>query len=87
MSVSRIVAALALLVGILTLLRATSCSAGMELLVGVGVTATLAAVWNDNPKRDVAARIAKFLVLLFVVGTAVFFMALLLNASACPPRR
>ncbi len=43
----------------------------------------LGAIWNDNPERGVGARIAKFLMLVLMIGFAVFFMALILHTSRC----
>ena len=43
----------------------------------------LGAIWNDTPERGVPARIAKFLVLVFMIGFSVFFFALILNTSRC----
>ncbi len=44
----------------------------------------LGAIWNDNPERGAGARIAKFLVLVFMIGFSVFFFALILHTSRCP---
>ena len=83
MSVRSIAGIAALVGGILTVLRGTSCNAGDEVLVAAGVVGVLGAMWNDNPERNVPARIAKFLVLVLMIGFSVFFFALVLNTSRC----
>jgi hypothetical protein len=83
MSFRSIAAVAAIAVGLLTLLRATSCNAGDEVLVSAGLVGVLGAIWNDNPERGFGARIAKFLMLVFMIGFAVFFMALILHTSRC----
>jgi len=72
-----------LVVGALTLVRATSCSAGDEVLVAAGLVGVLGAIWNDSPEGGVGRRIAKFLALIFMIGFSVFFMALVLHRSRC----
>lgn len=79
MTPSRIVAALAVLVGLATLARATRCAAGGEVLIGVTLTGVLAAVWNDDRERSLAARIAKFIILLVLAGACVGFLAVALH--------
>jgi hypothetical protein len=74
----------AIVVGILTLIRATSCTAGDEVLLSAGLVGVLGAIWNDNPERGIGARIAKLLVLVFMIGFSVFFFALILHTSRCP---
>jgi hypothetical protein len=76
---SRIVAALAVLVGLATLARATRCTAGGELLIGITLTGVLAAVWNDNREGGLAARIAKFIIVLALAGGFVGFFAVALH--------
>jgi hypothetical protein len=76
---SRIVAALAVVVGLATLARATRCAAGGEVLVGVALTGALAALWNDDRERGLAARITKFIILLVLVGAFVGFFAVALH--------
>jgi hypothetical protein len=73
----------AIVVGILTLIRSTSCTAGDEVLLSAGLVGVLGAIWNDNPERGAGDRIAKFLMLVFMIGFAVFFMALILHRSRC----
>jgi hypothetical protein len=75
MTASRIVAAVAFLVGLATLARATRCSAGGEVLIGVALTGVLLAVWNDNRKGRVAGRIAKFIVVAVLAGLGVGLLA------------
>jgi hypothetical protein len=76
---SRIVAALAVLVGLATLARATRCTAGGELLIGITLTGVLAAVWNDNREGGLAARIVKFIIVLVLAGGFVGFFAVALH--------
>jgi hypothetical protein len=76
---SRVAGALAVLVGLATLARATRCSAGGEVLIGVTLTGVLAAVWNDNRERGLAARIAKFVILAVLVGVFVGFLGVALH--------
>ena len=76
---SRILAAAALLVALATFARATRCSAGPEVLVGVVLTAALIALWNDDRERGLASRIAKFIILGLLVGTGVAFVAVALH--------
>jgi hypothetical protein len=76
---SRIVAALAVLVCLATLVRATRCTAGGELLIGITLTGVLAAVWNDNREAGLAARIAKFIIVLVLAGGFVGFFAVALH--------
>ena len=83
MSVRSIAGIAALVVGVLTLVRAPNCSAGDEVLVLAGLAGVLGAIWNDNPERGFGARIAKFLMLVLMIGFAVFFMALILHTSRC----
>ena len=83
MSVRSVGGIAAVVVGLLTLLRAPNCSAGDEVLVLAGLAGALGAIWNDTPERGAAARIAKFLMLVLLIGFAVFFMALVLHRSRC----
>lgn len=83
MRVRSIAGIAAIAVGLLTLIRAPNCSAGDEVLVLAGLAGALGAIWNDNPERGIGARIAKFLMLVFMIGFAVFFMALTLHRSRC----
>jgi hypothetical protein len=76
---SRIIAALAVLVGLATLVRATRCTAGAEVFIGVVVTGVLAGVWNDNRERGLGSRIAKFIIILALVGAFVGFFAVALH--------
>ncbi len=79
MTASRIVAAVAFLVALATLARATRCSAGGEVLIGVALTGLLFALWNDNPKGRVAGRIAKFIVVALLAGLGVGLLAVALH--------
>lgn len=79
MTASRIVAAVAFLVALATLARATRCSAGAEVLVGVVLTGVLFAVWNDNRKGRIAGRIAKFIVAAVLAGLGVGLLAVALH--------
>jgi hypothetical protein len=79
MTASRIVAVVALLVGLATLARATRCSAGGEVLVGVALTGVLTAAWNDDTKGGVAGRIATFIVVALLAGLAVGLLAVALH--------
>ena len=79
MTPSRIIAALAVLVGLATLARATRCTAGAEVFIGVVLTGVLAGVWNDNRERGLGSRIAKFIVILALVGAFVGFFAVALH--------
>ena len=83
MSARRLAGLAALAVAIAALARSTSCSAGWDVIALTALTAVLAAVWNDNPERGVGARIAKFLVIVFMAGMVLFGSVLLLNGSAC----
>jgi hypothetical protein len=76
---SRIIAAAAALVALATLARATRCTAGAEVVVGVVLTGVLAAVWNDDRERGLASRIAKFIIILALVGAFVGFFAVALH--------
>jgi hypothetical protein len=76
---SRIVAALAVLICLATLARATRCTAGGELLIGITLTGVLAAVWNDNREGGLAARIVKFIIVLVLAGGFVGFFAVALH--------
>jgi hypothetical protein len=73
----------ALVVGIVTLGLSLRCSAGDELVVGSVLTGVLAAVWNDNRERGIGDRIAKFLLLIFIVGFSVFIFTVMLYSSRC----
>lgn len=75
MTASRIVAAVALLVALATLARATRCSAGVEVAIGAALTGVLFAVWNDNRKGRIAGRIATFIVVALLAGAAVGLLA------------
>jgi hypothetical protein len=79
MTRSRATLALAVLVGLATLARATRCAAGAEVLIGVVLTAVLVAVWNDDRERSIAARIAKFIVIGVLAGAFVGFFAVALH--------
>jgi len=83
MSRSSIAAVAAIVVGLLTLGLSLRCGAGGELFVGSALTGVLSAIWNDNPERGVGARIAKSLVVVFMVGLSVFFFTLILDSSRC----
>lgn len=76
----------ALVVGAITIGRSFNCDADEELLALSCLTGVLAAIWNDNAERGVGARIAKFLVLVFMVGMAVFFFTLMVYNSQCRGR-
>jgi hypothetical protein len=76
---SRIVAALAVVVGLATLARATRCAAGGEVLIGVVLTGVLVAAWNDDRERGLAARIAKFIIIAGLAGAFVGFVAVALH--------
>ena len=71
----RIFAALAVLLCVATFARATRCSAGAEVLVGVVLTAVFAALWNDEPANRLPSRIAKFIVVGLLIGAFVGFVA------------
>ncbi|MGH3016909.1 MAG: hypothetical protein ACRDLU_00870 [Gaiellaceae bacterium] len=43
------------------------------------LTGVLAAVWNDDRERSLAARIAKFIILLVLAGACVGFLAVALH--------
>lgn len=79
MTPSRIVAALAVVVGLATLTRATRCAAGAEVLIGVVLTGVLAAVWSDDGERGLAARIAKFIIIAGLAGAFIGFFAVALH--------
>jgi hypothetical protein len=79
MTASRIVAVVAILVALATLARATRCSAGGEVFIGVALTGVLFAAWNDDRKGRVAGRIAKFIVVALLAGMAVGFLAVALH--------
>jgi hypothetical protein len=79
MTAPRIVAVVALSVGLATLARATRCSAGGEVLIGVALTGVLTAVWNDDSKSRFAARIAKFIVVALLAGLVVGLLAVALH--------
>jgi hypothetical protein len=75
MTASRIVAAVAFLVALATLARATRCSAGVEVAIGAALTGVLFAVWNDDRSGRIAGRIAKFVVVGLLAGLAVGLLA------------
>jgi hypothetical protein len=83
MSPRSIAAIAALVVGLVTLGLSLRCGAENQLVIGSLLTGMLAAIWSDNPERSVGDRIAKFVLLIFMVGGAVFFFALILNANRC----
>jgi hypothetical protein len=76
---SRIAAAAVLLVALATLARATRCSSGAEVLIGVVLTGVLAGVWNDDAERGLGGRTAKFIVVGLLVGAFVGFFAVALH--------
>jgi hypothetical protein len=76
---SRILAVLAVLVGLATFARATRCSAGGEVLVGVVLTALLAAAWTDDRERGLTSRIPKFIIIAALAGAFVGFVAVALH--------
>ena len=71
----RAFAALAVLLCLATFARATRCSAGGEVLVGVVLTAIFAALWNDEPASGLPSRIAKFIVVGLLIGAVVGLVA------------
>jgi len=83
MSLRSIAALAAVVVGFVTLGLSMRCGAGGELFVGSALAGVLAAIWNDNPERGIGARIAKLLLVVFMVGTSLFFFTLILNSSRC----
>ena len=83
MSARSIAAVAAIVVALLTVARSLDCEAGGELFVGSGLAGALVAVWNDNPERSIADRIAKFLIIVFMAGFAVLFSAFILKANRC----
>jgi heme A synthase len=48
-------------------------------LIGVTLTGVLAAAWNDDRERGLAARITKFIILVVLVGAFVGFFAVALH--------
>jgi hypothetical protein len=84
MTLSRAAAVAALLVAILTVARGTSCAAGGEVFIGGALAGALAAIWNDNPERGIAGRIAKFIVVLLLFGTAVLLVAAVVHVRCVP---
>jgi hypothetical protein len=48
-------------------------------LIGITLTGVLAAVWNDNREGGLAARIAKFIIVLALAGGFVGFFAVALH--------
>jgi hypothetical protein len=79
MTRSRIVAALAFLVALATLARATRCSSGAEVLAGVILASVLTGLWNDDSERGLGGRTAKFIVVGLLAGAFVGFFAVALH--------
>ena len=48
-------------------------------MIGITLTGVLAAVWNDNREGGLAARIAKFIIVLALAGGFVGFFAVALH--------
>ena len=75
MTASRIIAAAAFLVALATIARATRCSAGAEVFVGIALTGVLIAAWNDNSKGRILGRIVTFIVVAFLAGLGIGLLA------------
>jgi hypothetical protein len=84
MTLSRAAAVAALVVAILTVARGTSCAAGGEVFIGGALAGVLAAIWNDNPERRIAGRIAKFIVVLLLVGAAILLVTAVVHVRCVP---